>query len=448
MRRITLLCVCIVSVLTAAVSCRDEIGPGQMTPGLSDRNTPDSRTPDENVRRVLLLYSCGFNSLSRDCQEDINDLAGGELPGKTVTDDVILVFSHHTETGYATPNAPVLFRLYAQNGNNVRDTLKTWAPETVSASSATLREVLEYVHRNFRAREYNLIFSSHATGWLPPGYYTDRNKDKYEYKPTSVPFSGYGQDYEFTFSGPDSPLNGGPRTRSLGETLYGNFSGYTSYQMELENFAAAIPMKLGSIMFDCCLMGGVETASALKDKCSYIVFSPAEILAEGYDYTRIYSRFFGGHDSNPVNVAEDFYSYYDKLSGDYRSATVSVVDCSKVRDVESCFADIYGKYGSRIRSLSGSGVQRYYRFTYSYFFDLVDVLAKAGVPQEELDKARRTVEECVIYKNATASFLPNYGGFPVNSYCGLSCYLPAEGNAELDRAYAATTWNKATGLLK
>ena len=448
----------LLALLLAFCACSKDPDFFHPLPGSGIGNTPPSRVPDNEIRRVLLLYSCGFNSLSSSLRGDIDELLSGKLPGTEREEDVILVFGHHVTKSYSVPSEAVLMRLYQENGEPVRDTLRTWPAGTVSASSATLGEVLGLVRRDFPAREYDLIFSSHATGWLPVSYYGGRDVG-YEFVPTSVPdgcMSPEAMSGECLAQDPMSgeyfvvdPFTGGPLTRTIGETLFGSSGNYTVYNIELENFARAIPMKLNTIIFDCCLMGGVEVASALKDKCNYIVFSPAEVLSDGMDYTTLFEHFYASYTSDPVQVAEDYYSVYDRKTGVNRSATVSVVDCSKVKGLEECVASLMETCGDAFRVLDGRGVQQYYRYNYPYFFDLRDAFDKAGVSPEGLAALDRAIDDCVIYRKATDSFLVGYGGFEIDCYSGLSCYLPgAVSDSGLDMAYASGTWNRAVGVIR
>ena len=44
---------------------------------------------------------------------------------------------------------------------------------------------------------------------------------------------------------------------------------------------------------------------------------------------------------------------------------------------------------------------------------------------------------------ATDTFI----NFDIRTHCGLSMYLPADGNSELDEFYKTLSWNKASGLV-
>ena len=51
--------------------------------------------------------------------------------------------------------------------------------------------------------------------------------------------------------------------------------------IEIADLPGAIPMHLDFIIMDACLMGCVEVAYELRDKCDILIFSPTEILSSG-----------------------------------------------------------------------------------------------------------------------------------------------------------------------
>ena len=64
----------------------------------------------EETRKVLLLYEAGFNSLGSDIRNNIETLKEGYLPGNRRNDDILLILSHVTESGwnYTRETSPVL----------------------------------------------------------------------------------------------------------------------------------------------------------------------------------------------------------------------------------------------------------------------------------------------------------------------------------------------------
>lgn len=401
--------------------------------------------PTEETRHVLLLYSAGFNSLSAYLQKNIDSLCHGSVPGERRDDDVLLVYSHKTaaQGNYTTRTDPVLYRVFRnRTGELVRDTVKLFENQ-ISASSTAMREVLSFVRDNYPAKDYGMIFSSHGSGWLPSGVYSTED--------TSMELAmgrhGHVATDPWSFEiGPDGlGPDGKPATKSIGQMrVYdSSLSGHLSYEMNIKDFAKAIPMKLSYLYLDACLMGGIETAYELKDVCERLAFSPAEVLADGLMYQSVASRLFApGHDVE--GVCRDYFEYYDTQSGDYRSATVTLVDCSKLDALANVCKDIFAANREGLGRLNLYSVQGYFRYNKHWFFDLRDMLVKANVSTAELEAFDKALADCIIYAAATPKFI----GFEINAYCGLSSYIPARGSAKLDEFYRTLAWNKATSLVE
>ena len=401
----------------------------------------------EESRNVLLLYSAGFNSLSGYLEEDIRDLLSGELPSQGRVKDVLLVYSHLPvkKDAFAIPSSPVLTRVYKDiYGNVATDTLVVYPSSTYSSSAGQLNEVLTYVRDNFPAKTYGMIFSSHATGYLPAGYYT--SPDSYVYAPASSTLgtergrAPRGVPYVEPEHDPALPM-----VKSVGQDQVGGYGAYLSYEIQIEDFARALPMYMDYILFDACLMGGVEVAYELKDRCGLVGFSQTEGLAEGFDYRSIPDYLLSGQEPDPESVCRDYFEQYDVQSGIYRSATISLVDCRRLEPLAAICADLFEKYRRDIRNLSPFNVQRYYRYDYHWFYDLVDILVEAGADPADVEALENAVDDCMIYRAATPEFM---GAFDIDSYSGFSMYLPCHGNSELDKYYRTLKWNIATGLVE
>lgn len=410
-------------------------------------SVPVHRETNTERRNVLLMYSAGFNNLSGYLQEDIRDLTKGELPGNGRNEDVILIYSHHLgpSGSYANPNPPVLYRLWKDfNGNVIKDTLCRYPAETRSVSAEQLNEVLTYTKNNFPAKGYGMIFSSHATGYLPSGFYT--KPDSYVYKPeASYSFGKDGRSisatavpYHENESDPYRHL-----VKSIGQERLSSLS----FEMELGDFAAAIPFRLDYLLFDACLMSGIEVAYELKDKCRQIAFSPAEVLVEGFNYTTLASHLAQGN-PDPQAVCEDYFMQYDIKTGEDRSATITLVNCDELEPVAEFCRDFFAAHRVGLDNVDHNEVQRYFRYDYHWFYDLKDIMIESGASEEELAELDRLLDRAIIYKAATPSFMKRSGGFEVEVYSGLSMYLPSNGNKELSKYYKTLSWNEATGLVE
>lgn len=422
----------ILTLLSATSACCDPLPP------------KDECITDEASRKVLLLYSAGYNSLRGYLLDDIKDLKQGWLPGNDCNDDILLVYTHTTRVSgaYDDPTTPYLIRLYKdKTGNTVSDTLVTYPDNTISASAVQLNEVLSYVRDNFTSGSYGMIFSSHATGYLPSGYYTNPNGYVFQ-KAKMMKAKGIPSPVPYIEPDFDPSL---PMVKSIGQDQVGPSKNRVSYEMELADFAEAIPMKLDYILFDACLMGGIEVAYELRGKCGKVGFSQAEVLAEGLDYKTLTQHLLLKEVPEPMGVCKDYFSQYDIQSGVYRSATVSMVDCDKLDPVTEVCREIFSAHREGLASITPSDVQRFYRSSKHWFYDLESIIREAGATEEEITRLHEALDQCVLYKGHTPEFMNE---FKIDIFSGFSMYLPCHGSSELDKFYKTLQWNQATGLVQ
>lgn len=369
--------------------------------------------------KVLILYSAGYNSLSEYLAEDIADLAEGYVP--STSSEALLVFSRLPKRSgsYSDKASPVLFRMYSNSEGKVcRDTLVVYPEGTHAASSETINEVLTYIKNRYPCDHYGMIFSSHASGWMPPGYYNEPSK----YEGSSINWvRRRGAPFPYVEL-PYDPSK--PAVRSVGQDLSTETTSTTkvTYELEIKEFAEAIPMHFDYILFDACLMGCIEVAYELRDVCDMVQFSPAEVLAGGLDYTTLTTHLLGPGEADIKGVAKDYFDFYDKQSGDFRSATITVVDCTKASTLFELSASLIKKYHDAIMNVNPDSVQQYFRYGRCYFYDMEDIFIKAGISESERTALEAAIDECVPYRAATPSFI---GDFDIKIYSGFSMYLPS-----------------------
>lgn len=414
--------------------------------GPSAGGQPEShpaRVPSESSRKVLLIYSAGYNSLRSYLKEDIQDIWKGYIPGSRLQDDVLLVFSHLNagSQDYTTPTERVLFRLTKdREGQVVSDTLLR-LPHGSAASRECLAEVLGFVKDNFPAEGYGMIFSSHGSGWFPPEYYSRPENKYFDY----ISWESVRTQRRTGTFWPE-PMDG-PPVKSIGQEQIGD----DSSEMTLREFAEAFPMHFDYILIDACLMGGVETAYECKDICDGIGFSQAEVLADGFDYTTVAHHLLEVETPDPVKVCSDYFNYYNAQSGTFRSATISFVNCAGLDGLAACCKELFARYRTEIAAVNYKKVQNFGRRMNdggdrSWYFDLKDVLEKAGARDEDLAALQAALDNCILYKAATPILL---GSIPINAFSGLTTYLPAYGTEYLDAYYKENiSWNDATEFVQ
>ena len=407
-----------------------------------------ARTVSAETRHVMLYYVAGYNDLRSYLAEDTQDLLGGEwLPEGRRSDNVLLVFSKIAVSGndFTTPVQPVLYRVTAgEEGKAVCDTLQRWDSTLDAADPATMREVLSYVKEHFPAAGYGMVFTSHATGWIPKGYYSNPVGSASARNFAAPAATG-------RTAMPKQPVPGEPAVKSLGRDLGAGYA--IRSEIELQTLSDAIPYKLDYLLVDACLMGGIETAYALRGKCALFGASQTEVLADGFNYHTL-TRSLLERKADPKAVCEEYFRQYDKQSGSSRSATISLIDCDRLDPLVAVCSSLFDKYRTAIAALDPDTVQpfgRYHDFRpHPWFFDLQDMLIQAGIQAEEQKQLQEALNACVVYKAATPWFFEGLGsGFRIRAHCGLSMYLPAAGNAYLNNWYKSNiAWNQATALVK
>ena len=360
--------------------------------------------PDPESSSVL-FYMEANNSLSIYSYDFIDQIAQGYLPERNTGKCEVLVYLHR-------PNScPQLMKLTRRANGTGLDTLvlKVYDMATNSSSTKTLHQVILDAEAVAPAAHHGLVMWSHATGYLPEGYFINpRESHKSERKT-------FGSDYNFT------------------------------EEMDIMEMAEALPFHYDFILFDCCLMGGIEVAYELRDKCDYIVFSPAEVMAKGFPYYVMLEAIWNGEGIEQAlrAVCEEFYSYYSVRDG----GTVTLVKTEKLEALANACRTVFTNHRDEIFSLSFNSIQRYFRYNYHWYFDLGDIVEHVAT-LEEMAAFQQALDDVVVYKAATEYFLLYQGGFYINKYSGLSSYLPRPEYYYLNNYYYPLAWNQATGLIE
>ena len=330
--------------------------------------------------RTILFYMAGDNSLSGETQEKVDALASAwNIKGE----NRLLVFQDR-----GGENAPRLLEIKTgADGKGTIEVLEEYKDGN-SASIKVFVRVLNDMVRYCPSSDYGLVLFSHSSGWFPAGTFA---------QPRSVVTDG---DTEF----------------------------------ELVDFARAIPNgQFGFIIFESCLMAGAEVAYELKDKTDYILASSAEILSPGF--TPLYGKMLEClYKTAPdlTGFAGEYYDYCNRLSGDNRSATVSVVSTAGIDLLKSLLARAES-HVEHWEWVERDDIQHFDRRAKDYlFYDLEGYIKTIGT-QEEINELAGILEGTVLYKAATDEFMSGTPyGFPIKKHCGLTIYIPVAKFRELN----------------
>ena len=330
--------------------------------------------------RTILFYMAGDNSLSGETQEKVDALASAwNIKGE----NRLLVFQDR-----GGENAPRLLEIKTgADGKGTIEVLEEYKDRN-SASIKVFVRVLNDMVRYCPSSDYGLVLFSHSSGWFPAGTFA---------QPRSVVTDG---DTEF----------------------------------ELVDFARAIPNgQFRFIIFESCLMAGAEVAYELKDKTDYILASSAEILSPGF--TPLYGKMLEClYKTAPdlTGFAGEYYDYCNRLSGDNRSATVSVVSTAGIDLLKSLLARAES-HVEHWEWVERDDIQHFDRRAKDYlFYDLEGYIKTIGT-QEEINELAGILEGTVLYKAATDEFMSGTPyGFPIKKHCGLTIYIPVAKFRELN----------------
>lgn len=358
---------------------------------------------NDDYRKVVILYMAANNNLSSYAEQNIATLKGGFIPDKN-SKDILIVYAH------IAGNIPKLTRLFKNSDGSVTEDPVAVYEDHNSANGDVLKAVLNKVKAIFPAKEYGLILWSHATGWLPQGYYNSTFQGTWFEDPYAGMVKSFGED--------------------------------RGVEMEIKELKSALPFHFNFIIFDCCFMGGIESVYELKDKATYIVASPTEILANGFPYRDIMSPLFQTK-SNLEEACRLFYEYYNSQSGVHKSATIALYKTENLRQLATVAKGIFNNHRDKIQTLDMGTIQPYFRLNKRWFWDLGNLIEEIATPTEYLT-FRTALENVVVAKWTTEYFID----IKINKFSGISTYIQNPSNSFLDTFYKGFDWNFDSEMIK
>ena len=452
----SLLTALLLAVISIYSCSPDEFG---FTPTPSPGRTetePSIRVPAPEYKNVFIFYLMGYNNLTYFMQTNIRDILRNPISNNQR--DVVLILSHFIKKDYYTPTNPTLTKV-SQNidGSIQKDTLLILPDNKIASSAEVLNEVLTYIHDNFEAERYGMLMSSHGSGWVPEGYLTKAPTLEYNYKlenNKAIPIALSRQMMEVKPI-PEPQRIHLPLVKSIG----GHYPVSSSIEIEIPDLAKAIPFKLDYLIFDACLMGGIEVAYELRNVTNKIVSSQTEILADGMHYPSLCSNLFAKEGPDLVGICENYYKLYEQQSGTYRSCTISLLDCSKLDVLAQVTQNILAQHRNELNNVQDNRdhIQKYYRprndSTLDYYeshqqwyYDFKDIITNFSLSEEEYSAFESALADVVLYKAATEKFMNE---LVIKRHSGLSMYLPFTTDRDyLNNFYKTLEWNKATGLIQ
>ena len=372
-------------------------------------------------RQAVLVYIAGDNSLSDEGKNDYAALKEAWLPATRGSEKVVLVFHHFTG------EAPVLVRLSKdRKGNVVEDIIREYAYTTNSAQAQTLRTVIADAEAVWPSVHHGLVLWSHGSGFLPPGYYTDPQERRVS-DPALLAPDPYADLVKAEGAGVKS------------------FAVDDALEMDLLELRDALSrFHYDFIAFDCCLMANVELAYELRNNCDYLLFSPTEILVDGFPYEMMMQAIFSQQTEAAMrSIAQAYMANYRAYTGVYCSATISLVSTAALPALAAACQTIFRNHRAQTLMVDRSKVQAYFRFNKHWFYDIDDFVGQLS-GDSEYQAFNRALNQAVVFRDATDYFLD----LEISHYSGLSIYIPRSEYTVLNNYYRSLAWNEATGLVQ
>ena len=370
----------------------------------------DIDPPSSKAQHTVLMYMAMDNSLYSETSGVLNKLLRGvNISG--LNDCNLVVYLDNLG------ELPCLMNVWMGAGGKAEWHTVCSYEEQDSSSPEVMNKIIQEVASRFPSDTYGLIVSSHGMGWIPivDSYAMESASETTPHLPDGIDF-----------------LDTSVATRA--------FIQDRSNWMEIDEFCSAVPDGMFDyILFDACYMGSVEVAYALRNKTDYLIFSPAEVLAEGFPYHQLMSYILTPVPDLPA-ICEGYFNYYASKTGADCSATVALVDCSQMEALAAVVHDVLSESGTRGAIDNYWEVQRYDRLSARILFDLDDYLSRIGT--SSYDRFVAQLEKTVLYKAATPSMLIGSSGFYINHYSGLSTYIWQDQYQNLNSVYRQLEWYK------
>ena len=392
--------------------------------------------PQGTADHTVIMYLAGNNNLQTYLEDNVQDViwsVDGSTPGDNGR--IVIYFRPRPSSG-----DPMLLQVYYDKKLAAVqcDTLRTYPATMSSSDPATLSAVVADAKVVAPAKEYSMIFGSHATGWFTEECMSRGSLTR----PMSVGFKSN---------------NDGSFWRQYGDEITRTFGmdGKITYEgatiddpgMNITEMARALSgTKFRALIFDACFMASVEAVYDLRNVADYVIASSAEIMGRGMPYDLVLKYLFtsGGTEGNLMKYCSEYIRYYKELASGRKSGTISLVDCSKMEALATAVAKV--EQGG-LNEVNSYDVQAFELLDESQFFDMEHFYDLAAKDRSAYAAMQNALTDCVVYKGYTPTVFSafGYGVFEVERSCGLTMNIPSATYALFRSEWLKTAWARRIG---
>ncbi len=377
--------------------------------------TEDS--PSKPISNHTLVFYMMGNGTGLTEFMDNNILALRSVANQVVSE------TNHIVVFYDRGDVTRISEILVEDGRTKEKIVKQYVNSTNCIDSEFMSGVFQWIDETYASDSYGVVFSSHGGGWVPSNIFD-------EYLLANIPTSAQNEPAASPFyCGQDG-----------------------DEYMEIPQMAEALDLSgihFDYILFDACFMSSIEALYDLRNNADYIIASPSEVLADGFPYKEIIPMLFT-KEHKLQSVCASFVDHYKALSGENQSATIALIDCSKLEALAEQVKSILTNSG--YSGLNKSQIQGYEGFKPHLYFDLkhyCDLYTNGNLPNEFI----KALNDAVPYSAHTEKFYSNYGPdaglIPITNSCGVSCFVydpDSPASTKAYQEYLKTNWAKAIGL--
>lgn len=395
------------------------------------------KPPQGTADHTLVMYLAGNNSLQSYLENNVEDVISS-VDASTPSDNgrIVVFFRPRPSLG-----DPLLLQIYYDKKVGAQcDTLRTY-PSTISSSDPeTLRTVMADVERVAPAKEYSLVFGSHATGWFTKECMSRGSLSR----PLSIEIGESGDDGSFWQKSGDEIT----RTFGLDGKVDYNGKKINDPGMDITELASALSgYNVRSLIFDACFMASIEAVYDLRNVADYVIASSAEIMGRGMPYDLVLKYLFasGNVRDNLMKYCSEYIRYYKELTPGTKSGTISLIDCAKIESLAVAAAQI--EQGG-LNKVDAFDVQAFELLDEHQFYDLEHFYDLAAKDRAAYSALQNAISNCVVYTAHTPSVYSAFGLaglFEVERSCGLTMNIPSMSYVVFRDQWLKTAWAKRIG---
>ncbi len=360
-----------------------------------DDDAPQIKMSDTTV----IVYMVADNNLNPYAKDNINKMEKG-LPNNK--QNLIVYFDPLNDM-------PKLLRIQKDNSKDIKSEVIAEYKEQNSADPIVMNKVLNDIKKRYPSKSYGLILWSHGDAWIPPKQV---------------------------------------QTRAIFED--------NGIEMDIKDFAQALPNGFDYCIFDACWMGSVEFLYELRNKTPFVLASAIEVMGDGMPYDEIVPFFFEDikTEKKLMKIGSAFFNYYnnyynkkytEQQNRQAKTAQTSLIKMSELEELANRTRTLLKQNPLPLWDYNINKVQKLYTFIKERpLYDFMDFLAK-NYTTNEIDPIQTQLNKVVLFERYTERYLDE---IPLQNVCGLSCYIPQQNGrfSKYNSYYQTLSWTKASGF--